>query len=436
MKSYQIPFKLYDEDHLYVYEGDILLTKDTDYKVINNLTRVAELRSIENIRFRRKTELPEGDIFTTGNAVDSTTLNGICDVIEACIRDLYQNGDVGKGLDPNNNLSDLASIIIARSYLDIYSKAEVDALFAYYCARSDNLFSLLNKATARTNLDVYSKAEWDAVLAGMADATYSREDFELDWVCEAKLELDSGYDVNIAPFGGGTIIADFDTITLSSTTSITVGETANTNYYIFATTSGFSYTTDAPTVLFNGKLGYGTFPDARLLVGIARTGTSDVIDVRSVFSQEDLTKEYTTDSEDNTFSMFSGDVIECTVSFDVVADDADVDLNVEFAGVTESNGSMDQDLVYSVVATIICDAEEDTAINVWPTICDGETEFTVSNFSIVSTRRPYGWRQTAETGYTTTIDLDVFTKQRTKIFSWNEDASSDAYGWDEGYWEN
>lgn len=437
MKSYQIPFKLYDEDHLIVKDGDTVLTKDVDYKVINDLTRVVELKSIESISFRRMTDVPDGELFTTGNAVDATTLNNICDVIEAAIRDRFQEGEVGSGLLASNNLSDLSSVIEARMNLDVYSKAQVDTLLSYYCTRSDNLLSLLNKATSRTNLDVYSKSEWDAVLAALADSTYTREDFEIIWDCNAKLALDSGYDITISPVGDGKIVVDFEEVTLSTDDSITItSPVSDTIYYIYATTVGFSFTTDAPTVLFNGKLGYGTFPEVRPLVGIAYTGSSGVLDVRSVIDVDFETKEYDSDAVGNTYVAFSGDVVETTVTFDIIANASDVDLNVKFNSITESYGSMSQDLDYNVTATITCDAEEDTAINVWPTICDGETEFTVSNLSIVSIRKPYGWRQTSETGYTTTIDLNVQSKQRTKIFSWDEDTSSDAYGWDEGYWES
>lgn len=88
-----------------------------------------------------------------------------------------------------NNLTDVADVVIARTHLDVYSKAESDAPINSHAARVDNphsvtkaqlglgnvtnneqlvkglnLTDVVDKVVARTHLDVYSKAETNAPL--------------------------------------------------------------------------------------------------------------------------------------------------------------------------------------------------------------------------------------------------------------------------------
>ncbi|MCR6633146.1 MAG: tail fiber protein [Magnetospirillum sp.] len=77
--------------------------------------------------------------------------------------------DVTEALEKSANLSDLEDMAAARANLDVYSKAETDALDQAVreaaLLKANSLADLIDKPAARANLGVYSKAETD--LAGI-----------------------------------------------------------------------------------------------------------------------------------------------------------------------------------------------------------------------------------------------------------------------------
>lgn len=113
----------------------------------------------------------------TGDLTGLTTTNKTS--LLAAINELKSAVDAagsGSGdLLAANNLSDLASVVTARSNLDVYSEAETAALIANELATAlsglgdlkaaNNLNDVANTGFARSNLGVYSSSETDSAIS-------------------------------------------------------------------------------------------------------------------------------------------------------------------------------------------------------------------------------------------------------------------------------
>lgn len=132
-------------------------------------------------------------------------------------------------LQKNENLNDLASKIIARQNLEVYSSSEVDTAISNalsgissFLQKSENLNDLSNKITARSNLNVYSQTQVDtlisdaianlAIIGTALDATQLvLTDSSGHLISEAKkTALNKDFTTAGGDFGSGTDVARGD----------------------------------------------------------------------------------------------------------------------------------------------------------------------------------------------------------------------------------